>query len=237
MTQSVVPKPVSRKPRNTGVAVASRPYHHGSLPTALLEAAEQVLRRDGLPGLTLRAIAREAGVSHTAPKHHFGDTAAILSELAAIGHLRLAAEMAERARGVEPAKVRRKATAMGYVDFGRKNPDLFRLMSRKELLDFKKPSLAAALQVSSSALAGVFGPKPASGEPRDGDAFSALSAPHAVAMTAAWAYVHGLTTLLVDNRLERIAQATGTFSDTYALVEAAIANMQLLPESSASASA
>ena len=237
MTQSVVPKPVSRKPRNTGVAVASRPYHHGSLPTALLEAAERVLRRDGLPGLTLRAIARDAGVSHTAPKHHFGDTAAILSELAALGHLRLAAEMAERARGVEPAKARRKAIAMGYVDFGRKNPDLFRLMSRNELLDFKKPSLAAALQVSSSALAGVFGPKPASGEPRDGDAFSALSAPHAVAMTAAWAYVHGLTTLLVDNRLERIAQATGTFSDTYALVEAAIANMQLLPESSASASA
>ena len=98
MTQSVVPKPIGRKPRSTGAAVASRPYHHGSLPTTLLEAAERVLRRDGLPGLTLRAIAREAGVSHTAPKHHFGDTAAILSELAAIGHLRLAAEMAERAR-------------------------------------------------------------------------------------------------------------------------------------------
>jgi len=233
MTQSVVPKPIGRKPRSTGAAVASRPYHHGSLPTTLLEAAERVLRRDGLPGLTLRAIAREAGVSHTAPKHHFGDTAAILSELAAIGHLRLAAEMAERARGVEPAKARRKAIAMGYVDFGYKNPDLFRLMSRNELLDFTKPSLVAALQVSSWALAGVFDQKAASSEHLDPDAFSALSAPQAVAITAAWAYVHGLTTLLVDNRLKRVAQATGTFSDTYALVEAAIANMQLLPESSA----
>jgi hypothetical protein len=98
-------------------------------------------------------------------------------------------------------------------------------------------SLAAALQVSSSALAGVFDQNAASSEHHDRDAFAALSAPQAIAITAAWAYVHGLTTLLVDNRLERIAQATGTFGDTYALVEAAIANMQLLPESSGSDSA
>src|SRR5258708_18146433 len=84
----------------------SRPYHHGSLPDALLQAAEIVLRRDGLRGLTLRAIAREAGVSHTAPKHHFGDMAGVLSELSATGHPRLAAEMAGPARRNEAGQTR-----------------------------------------------------------------------------------------------------------------------------------
>src|SRR4051812_37653561 len=60
-------------------------YHHGALHDALLKAAEQVLERDGLSGLTLRAVAREAGVSHAAPAHHFGDLTGLLSELAAIG--------------------------------------------------------------------------------------------------------------------------------------------------------
>ncbi len=53
------------------------PYHHGALRDALLQAAERVLERDGLAGLTLRAVAREAGVSHAAPTHHFGDLAGL----------------------------------------------------------------------------------------------------------------------------------------------------------------
>src|SRR5262245_50323453 len=67
-------------------AAAEAPYHHGALRDALLQAAEKVLERDGLPGLTLRAVAREAGVSHAAPTHHFGDLTGLLSELAAIGY-------------------------------------------------------------------------------------------------------------------------------------------------------
>src|SRR6266496_6860206 len=66
-------------------ASGDAPYHHGALHDALLEAAERVLERDGLSGLTLRAVAREAGVSHAAPTHHFGDLTGLLSELAAIG--------------------------------------------------------------------------------------------------------------------------------------------------------
>src|SRR5260370_4613036 len=68
-----------------GGASEDAPYHHGALHDALLEAAERVLERDGLSGLTLRAVAREAGVSHAAPTHHFGDLTGLVSELAAIG--------------------------------------------------------------------------------------------------------------------------------------------------------
>src|SRR3979409_2673948 len=86
--------PASRKAAKTAVSrrsapkrkpVEEAPYHHGALHEALLKAAEKVLERDGLQGLTLRVVAREAGVSHAAPTHHFGDLAGLLSELAAIG--------------------------------------------------------------------------------------------------------------------------------------------------------
>src|SRR6266568_6229969 len=71
-------------PRTAG-ATEDSPYHHGALRDALLKAAETVLERDGLAGLTLRAVAREAGVSHAAPTHHFADLTGLVSELAAIG--------------------------------------------------------------------------------------------------------------------------------------------------------
>src|SRR4029077_600186 len=74
---------------------AGSSYHHGALRDALLEAAERVLERDGLPGLTLRAVAREAGVSHAAPTHHFGDLTGLVSELAAIGFRQFNTAMAE----------------------------------------------------------------------------------------------------------------------------------------------
>ena len=75
------------------VAKPKRPdtYHHGSLREALLQAAERILERDGIQGLTLRAAAREAGVSHAAPKNHFGDMTGLLSDLAAVGFERFVA--------------------------------------------------------------------------------------------------------------------------------------------------
>src|SRR5258708_22531445 len=79
--------------RNAGEGDGT-PYHHGALRDALLTAAERVLERDGLAGLTLRAVAREAGVSHAAPTHHFGDLTGLVSELAAIGFRQFNAAMA-----------------------------------------------------------------------------------------------------------------------------------------------
>src|SRR5262245_12412967 len=73
------------------------PYHHGSLREAMLRAAESILERDGIRGLTLRAAAREAGVSHAAPKNHFGDVMGLLSDLAAVGFARFRAVMEAQA--------------------------------------------------------------------------------------------------------------------------------------------
>src|SRR3954454_11541590 len=93
-------------------AAGDSPYHHGALRDALLQAAEKLLERDGLPGLTLRAVAREAGVSHAAPTHHFGDLTGLLSELAAIGYTRFSAAMiAANAAGTPQEKAMASAKA------------------------------------------------------------------------------------------------------------------------------
>ena len=59
--------------RSAAGPARQQPYHHGDLHEALLQAAKRVADREGINGLTLRAVAREAGVSHAAPAHHFGD--------------------------------------------------------------------------------------------------------------------------------------------------------------------
>src|SRR5271156_1021705 len=82
------------EPAPPSSATLYRRYHHGDLHAALVAAAEEILERDGIQALTLRATARAAGVSHAAPAHHFGDLTGLLSDLAAGGYVRFAAELA-----------------------------------------------------------------------------------------------------------------------------------------------
>ncbi|MDP9152715.1 MAG: TetR/AcrR family transcriptional regulator [Pseudomonadota bacterium] len=224
MNESRKPAAVSRskKTQSADVTSAQKPYHHGSLPNALLAAAETVLRHDGIGGLSLRSIAREAGVSHTAPQHHFGDTAGVLSELAASGHLRLTETMAKHAHGLQPGPQRRRAIARGYVSFAVTNPDLFRLMSRAEMLDNTRPSLVEARRASAMALSDFTDDTPEATQPPP-----KLDATRAVAMTAAWAYVHGLATLLIDGRLNGLALAADGVESADALVDATIEQMRI----------
>src|SRR5258706_5025520 len=137
-SKRVAPAPKGRKPNapRTEGASEDAPYHHGALRDALLEAAERVLERDGLSGLTLRAVAREAGVSHAAPTHHFGDLTGLVSELAAIGFRQFntamaAAGAAAGASLMEKAMARAKA----YVAYAQAHPGVYGLMFRTERLD------------------------------------------------------------------------------------------------------
>src|SRR3954451_16003211 len=77
----------------SSTAMAPRPYHHGNLRTALLEAAERTLREGGAEKLSLRELAREVGVSHGAPRRHFPDRQALLDALSQAGFERLGAEL------------------------------------------------------------------------------------------------------------------------------------------------
>lgn len=139
--------------------VPPKRYHHGSLPEALLAAAETVLLRDGIPGLGLRAIAREAGVSHTAPKHHFGDMTGLVSELAAVGYRRLSDAMRDAAAACADTRERRNAIAHAYVHFAYDNPAMFGLMFRNEIIDMQRPVLGEAAREAMRVMAAIIGAK------------------------------------------------------------------------------
>lgn len=120
-------------------------YHHGDLREALLTAAEQILHEEGLQGLTLRACARRAGVSHAAPKHHFADLSELLAEVAARSFDRLTAALEEaRAKAGDDLDERFIGAARIYVQYARQFPDYFRLMFRWDLLNRCNPALQAA---------------------------------------------------------------------------------------------
>ena len=195
-------------PTRSAPAARKKPqrYHHGDLAVALLRAAEAVLRRDGLEALTLRAVAREAGVSHTAPQHHFDDLTGLLSELAAVGFMRFRDAMlgAAAAAGDDPL-TRGRALGLAYLDFARDNPGLFLLMFRSGRIDMRRPALMAAADAAFTVLAnarGVAAPQ-------------AMTLPQAATVTATWAFVHGLAFLSIDRRLTGILHALppGTTED------------------------
>src|SRR5213080_5255101 len=117
-TRAVAERTAIRRRRPAG----ETPYHHGDLHDALLAAAERVLERDGLPGLTLRAVAREAGVSHAAPTHHFGDLSGLLSELAAIGFRMFNAAMVAANNSETHPLMKGMASAKAYVAFAQAHP-------------------------------------------------------------------------------------------------------------------
>src|SRR5882757_6476247 len=185
-------------------AVAKRrgndaPYHHGDLHEALLKAAERVLERDGLPGLTLRAVAREAGVSHAAPTHHFGDLTGLLSELAAIGFRQFGAAMVAARAAAHTPPERGMASAKAYIAYAQAHPGMYGLMFRSERLDYSRPSLHQASEASFAGLARGVG---ASRQEQISE--ESLSLDQAAAIASAWSLVHGFTMLLLDGRLSKI---------------------------------
>lgn len=204
--RAVAERPATRQRRPAG----ETPYHHGDLHDALLAAAERVLERDGLPGLTLRAVAREAGVSHAAPTHHFGDLSGLLSELAAIGFRRFNEAMVAAGRTETHPLMKALARAKAYVAYAQAQPGMYGLMFRTERLDMTRPSLHEAATASFEGLASAVG---AGRKEPTGEALEGLSLDQAAAIARAWSLVHGFTTLLLDGRLKdilhRLPEGTG----------------------------
>ena len=189
-------------------------YHHGSLREALLQAAERILEREGIQGLTLRAAARQAGVSHAAPKNHFGDLSGLLSELAAVGFERFVAMLQANVRDGDPPGQRMAAIGRGYVTFARTYPGLFLLMFRGERLDMSRPALRAAMDTSGRVLSGAIGAR------RKEEVEAKLTLPQAADIVGAWSLVHGFAMLLLDGRLKSLLARLPPGTDADALLSA-----------------
>jgi AcrR family transcriptional regulator len=174
---------------------AKRPYHHGNLRQALIDAAVELIEESGVPALTLREVARRVGVTHAAPQRHFADRAALVAAVAEQGFRGLRAHI-EALRAGAPgrdAAQRLRALGVAYIEYGLAHPAHLRVMFSPEVADKSRhPELAAAAQQVHATLvdqivAGQRAGAIASGDP---DQLS----------FAAWSMVHGCAVLLVDGQ-------------------------------------
>lgn len=162
-------------------------YHHGDLRAACLRAARELLEEDGSAALSLRAVARRAGVSPTAPYRHYADRDALISAVAAEGYGELAGHLA----AAHPAPATPDdlaAVAVAYVRFALRHPALFRVMF-VEPCDPTSGERVDATAIISGYVGGIVRRAFPGAEPE------ALS-------TAVWALVHGLAFLHLDGKLD-----------------------------------
>lgn len=176
--------------------VSKKTYHHGDLPAALLQAAEEELAEHGIERFSLRAVAKRAGVSHAAPAHHFGDLRGLLTALAARGYERLLA-FQNRRQEHAPSDPRSRivASGLGYVDFAMAHPALFRLMFSSERPDRDDEEFSRASFETFEKLVAETRAVTGSNPWESADAMKDLM--------ASWSLVHGLAELVVSGRAER----------------------------------
>jgi AcrR family transcriptional regulator len=169
------------------MSAAKATYHHGDLRAALVRAALELLEESGEGALSLRAVARRAGVSPAAPYRHYADREALVSAVAAVGYRELAGRLA--AAHPAPSTPDQLATvAVAYVQFALERPALFRIMFGEPCHRDDDERVAATAAVSHYVRAIVERAFPDA----DADAFA----------TAIWALVHGLAVLHLDGKLD-----------------------------------
>lgn len=120
-------------------------YHHGDLRTALVSAGRAILARDGLAALSLRACAREAGVSHAAPQHHFRNVAELLSAIAASGFDDFVQALETGSKEAPDARETLIAMGKAYVQFAERDPALYRVMFGVEAPNTKTADLNTSM--------------------------------------------------------------------------------------------
>jgi AcrR family transcriptional regulator len=165
---------------------------------ALLAAARAELVEHGRAGISLRAVARRAGLSHAAPKYHFRDRSGLLTAIATEGFHALAHHLS----GVHESDDQRQLAALGraYIEFGLSHRALFELMFTPGELRAKDAELVAAQQQAIGALTSAVS--------RLGETDTTPSGAPKLALIS-WALVHGLVVLVRDGALQAAAAPEG----------------------------
>ena len=158
-----------------------RPYHHGDLRHALLRAAVEVIGQSGPAAMSMREVARRAGVTHAAAAYHFGDKAGLLTAVAAQGYRILTGEL----RSARDAGLGFLEVGVAYVRFAVSHRAYFEVMYQPELYHRDGDEVR---QARAGAAALLYG----SASPDTGQL---------AAGAAAWSLVHGLATLWLNGNL------------------------------------
>jgi AcrR family transcriptional regulator len=184
----------------------AQPYHHGDLRNALLLAAEQLLAEQGAASLSLRAVAKRAGVSHAAPYRHFRDKAALLRALAQGGFERLAGAI-ELAAGNASQNPEQKLVEAGvaYVRQAVERPALTRLMFGGSVTVEDDAAYRQTSAAAFEALLKIIREGVAAGVFRARD-------PQELALVA-WTSMHGMAMLMTAGLLDSNASGNGGTDD------------------------
>ncbi len=169
-------------------------YHHGDLPNMLVRAANDILEEDGVAALSLRGVARKAGVSQAAPYHHFKDHQALLGAVATQGHVELLRSSLAFI-GDETDKLERlRRTGLAYVLFAHDHPQQFHLMFGRELLHYHEREHVQAAVDNYMKLRRTLGDYLGLDPDLPDDRLDR-------AVLIAWSTVHGLAMLVVEDRV------------------------------------
>jgi AcrR family transcriptional regulator len=187
---SEIPKPRSLRLKK---AVADKPYHHGDLYEALLEATLACVTQKGVQGLSLRAIAQAVGVSPAAPYRHFADKQEMIAAVAARGFEKMSLRLAALPESKPLEKLR--AQARVYCQFGLEFPDYFALMFGAAIEDKALyPHLSQATEDTF-----IYFVETISAAIKDKQL---QKAPAELIALTFWAQIHGFTSLLVNKQLK-----------------------------------
>jgi len=167
---------------------APRPYHHGDLRRVVIDAAVAEVEAAGASALSLRAVARRAGVSHAAPAHHFGDKTGIFTAIAAEGFRMMTEAIAPRAAGEHGFL----AGGIAYVGFALEHPGYFEVMFRPALHHLDDPELVEAREAAFDLLFGT------ARQARDD--LGVDGDPDGIAI-AGWSVTHGFATLVLASSM------------------------------------
>ncbi len=176
--------------------MTSKPsYHHGNLRQALLDAALDLLDREGIEAVTIRAVARGAGVAHSAPANHFKTRTDLLTALAAQTFEALAQTIQAKLLNApaDPLLDRRgrlKLFGSTVLEFGLAAPNRYRLLWRRDCLDVNDADLLRQMDVLYEPLVALFS------EPSQKDGVSPET--RGIAL---WSMVHGYVSLRLDGNL------------------------------------
>ncbi len=172
-------------------------YHHGDLRRALLESGLELLDEQGEEGISLRAVARRAGVSHAAPYHHFADKDALFTAMAGKVAEQLSVVLKDSSADAKNIGHAVQLTGIAYIVFAVQHPARFRLLARHPHRGTAMTEAAANLADPGNISTKVLVDAIAEGQEAG---FLAEGPPTMLALTA-WATVHGLATLLLDGLL------------------------------------
>ena len=170
-------------------------YHHGNLKNALIQAGVEILTKEGLGSLSLRKVAKQAGVSHAAPYAHFKDKQALIAAISTEGHLQIHKKISAIIEEFSDDPLQQLLeTSCAYLDFGLNEADLFRITfsgvveqerDYPALVDIAHKNFDMIRQIAAAC--------------REGGIFN--TAPDELLAQSLWGAVHGLISLLQQGQV------------------------------------